>query len=1337
MRTKTLIAVIAGLCCSGTVFAAAPNMNVPFSSHRVVIDGKVTNAEWQDAAVVYANRDSKGPAVSLLGGQAINPRPSTIAYLKYDNDALLVGVRCSENQPGYPKAYHRKPTDLLCDDDAVQVVLGIADENIVVRDVLNMGGYAGAMNQPVSSADHYYQFTTNAVGATARTYNESTLTKPLFTSAVSRKAGEWTLEMRIPFASAGISNPAGRTIFANIFRFRPPSMLGWYLPGFGGYIPMPFGTMVLLPSNRAGERTMESAPVVQVAESPSQPEVTGDIQWYPLAKCVASDITGKGPIDGMQATLRVKGIGERTVALNSKSRSRLILDLPEGTVLPQQAELTVTTKDGAQFLHKTQALQPVEIPAWKGTKAGEAYLKDRIPHPWTQPKVSLRQVKLCDKKISFGSNGLFTSVSDKLGEMLAGPAEVVIKANGRNIVLKPGSCAVTLDGTSARVNARQPFTGGEVETRSQVDYDGFTVVKLRVNGLKPQSIEQLSLRIPLRKENARFVHRMLVQDIRSLSGFGWEGCAGPVWLGGNDKGMAFSYDTDPFLSSIRRSQIQVIEKRGQTWLQFNFVDKAGQLTESSHIFRFFLQPTPTKPISLRKEGSVLDFVWEQYSDYEGYPDPSKTANLKKGADAAHANNRLFAIYTNQLLAENTPGFSTYRNDLEALPAQVMYRRAYDPGKDVPCFLCCKRGPEGELQLEGLSHFIKEAGIDGVFSDGMSCAWECDNPSHKDGCGRPVTVGWDSDEITQVVGQRQFLKRLRGIFDENGKPLYMSAHTGGGLDINTMSFFDGYLEGEQLGRYRPGYRLPLATAAIGYGGRPWGFRSKFWDNFYSRTGGMGATGWALAYSLINDTESNAQTAEERKVFNGFEDDSRVSFYPYWRPQPQIKRLAGDVLYSYYLKSDAAMLVISNLTWDDQKASLDIDKVFPGRKVTAIDLVTGDPVKISGGKLNLSIPSYQYSAFRIEPVAKSAVEQYMITTLDPKKWDLGLKEDGVPGNGVTVYKDFDMGDGPKAIKMTSTIWQSSATATLKSQKIGRDGTIRLKVRNSGRIRVDIGDASIYYDGSNGWRAENTENEGALLQPTVAGDKPQILELSLHNGLLDAAYGDQPLARKLKLKLGDLNTLKISTWAGDTLEFEVLEISSKPTNIAAVSAKAPAPNFKVSKLDFDQWTLNSAANGVTVDKSYDMGNGIKGVKMTSIIYQDAAIALFTGFKIGREGTISIRVQRSGALRIEIGNTGIFSDGGAWNVISTDRWNSGQIIQTTVPPTETQVLTLSLHDGVLDAVYGGQALARNLKLSLDDLNSIKLSTWAGYWFAFDVIEISSKPTSLFAKTVSHPVLQ
>jgi hypothetical protein len=194
-------------------------------------------------------------------------------------------------------------------------------------------------------------------------------------------------------------------------------------------------------------------------------------------------------------------------------------------------------------------------------------------------------------------------------------------------------------------------------------------------------------------------------------------------------------------------------------------------------------------------------------------------------------------------------------------------------------------------------------------------------------------------------------------------------------------------------------------------------------------------------------------------------------------------------------------------------------------------------------------------------------------------------------------------------------------------------------------------------------------------------------------------------------------------------------KPAVAQPTSSPAP-PDFRITKFDPAQWAINSKASGVTVAYNFDLGDGRKGVRLSSTPYQAWATAELRDCTIGRNGTISIWIRRSGTFGIELGDTGIYCDW-AWHPMSTDRWNDGELFNMTSEPDKTQLLTISLKDGVLDAVYGNQPLARNLKLSrLTDRNTLKLTTWGGAWFAFDVADISSKPKRLFAPpTVKHPV--
>jgi hypothetical protein len=1120
--------------------APDPTVRVPRAVAQAKLDGKLTPGEWDDAAVVRS--------FWLPGNTRPLPMPTTF-YLKYDAEHLWVGVHCVEQETGYPQAHPRKPTDLLSDDDAVQVVLGVADEHAVSRDVLKMGGYANALDQPVAAADHYYQFTVNAVGATSRTYNEGVLERPLFAAAVHRQPGTWSVELRIPFASAGIRDPGGRTVLANLFRFRPPDMAAWHLPAFGGYAPMPFGAMQFLPLGRDADRTIEPAPAAPAPATTDGAARVLTLEWYPLARRVVAEA---GPGEGT-VLLRVPGVEERRARLADLPGGRLIVTVPDAVVLPATAEAVLTDAEGREVAQAQTVLTPVEAPDWLGTAAGEGYVREHIPQPWTAPQANGSTVRLLPGQMTFGPNGLFAAVARAGEELLAGPGEVIVEAGGRRLPLSPRHLAVTARGSRALADATLDCPGGQVQVRSEVDFDGFTVCKLRLQGVPPASVTRLSLQFPLRPENARFVHRLLVQEIRELTGCGWEGDAGPVWVGGHDRGLAFSFDTPVFLSQRRRSQVQVMEEGGRTWLRLNLVDGPGQVTTEGHVFRFFLQPTPTKPVSLRKDGLFHTALWfEEWSDYQGYPDLAKLPEVKRRAAAAHAEGRPQVVYFGQLLAENAPGFEQFRSELTIPPGLMWYRRAYNPGLDVPCWVCCPRGPYGDLLLDGMQRLATEGDLDGVYMDGTTVPWECHHPAHA-ACDGTATVGWNREDATPLVATRDFLKRIRGIFAERGRP-WMFAHTGGAIGIETLSLCDGYYDGEQLSRFRPGYRLPLHKFAVGYCGRPWGFRTDVIPASYGAFP-------LMTLAALHDVEVGGECAAlERRMYEEFQDEATTDYRPYWGIQPHLRRVAGEVVCSYYRKADAALLVVSNLTWDPQEVALDVSGLLPGLPLAARDLMAQWPVPVNGGTLSFPLAPHRFAAFRLSPLPPGAEapagaadpapgprRPVEVDHFRPGDWDLHPE-----AYGATVEASYDLGEGRGGPRLLSKLYHDYATAELAGLDLARGGTVHLRLRASGLLRVFVGDEGLLFDRQRWSIVGDPWREGRVYQPQVAPGETRELVLSVRDGKLDAVYGGQALAAGIPVPRE--GPLKLQTWSDDWLAFDVVRLSSQPTELFADPVRHP---------------------------------------------------------------------------------------------------------------------------------------------------------------------------------------
>ena len=295
--------------------AAVPHVSIPFTDTPPSLNDGVEQKPWQNAAIVRR---------IFPKGSSNVPSQKTEFRLCYDHDYLYVMARCFETQVGYPEAFSMPGEEMMANnDDAVQVVLGVANPKLKTREIINMGGYQGAMGTEVAKADDYYQFTVNVWNARQRTYNEFPLEEAAFDSvATNIPHKEWQVFMRIPFSSCGLKPKAGLRIYGNLFRFRPPEMLGWHLPGFGGYVPMPFGEFEFLPEGQKGSVEEFPQKPVPVAQEEVKPKCTAIIHYGPLSGVIAAEIHKEGINGKLTATMDVTDFSTQVVPLEFRANGK-------------------------------------------------------------------------------------------------------------------------------------------------------------------------------------------------------------------------------------------------------------------------------------------------------------------------------------------------------------------------------------------------------------------------------------------------------------------------------------------------------------------------------------------------------------------------------------------------------------------------------------------------------------------------------------------------------------------------------------------------------------------------------------------------------------------------------------------------------------------------------------------------------------------------------------------------------------------------------------------------------------------------------------------------------
>jgi len=357
---------------------------------------------------------------------------------------------------------------------------------------------------------------------------------------------------------------------------------------------------------------------------------------------------------------------------------------------------------------------------------------------------------------------------------------------------------------------------------------------------------------------------------------------------------------------------------------------------------------------LAKEGKRIVIFHENWSRYQGYPDLAQVPKLKPLADACHARGMLFLVYFNQHMSDAAPEWQGMSSDLLVQPEWTNYHRE-DVKQD--CWGACVNGPYGDLLLDGIARLADEAGIDGVYMDGTTVPWHCANPTHP-GCGEYLGDGTYRQHVP-LRATRQFMKRLRSIFAQRGQVLFLDAHTGGAINVATQSFCDGYYDGEQLSRYKPGFRLAPDAFLTGYMGRQFGFRGDFLPNRHTMDE-------ALAVSLVHDTAVRGQPGEVDLAWAAYE-DAGTRFIPYWEKSPLYSVAPTEVLGSLYLKADRALLVLGSQTEETSRCEIGVGELLKRlpRGVRARDAITREAVAMVGGRIRVKLAGRSWRMVELAP------------------------------------------------------------------------------------------------------------------------------------------------------------------------------------------------------------------------------------------------------------------------------------------------------------------------------------------------------------------------------------
>ncbi len=368
--------------------------------------------------------------------------------------------------------------------------------------------------------------------------------------------------------------------------------------------------------------------------------------------------------------------------------------------------------------------------------------------------------------------------------------------------------------------------------------------------------------------------------------------------------------------------------------------------------------TEVKLLDYLKSKGVNTLVYhESWTEIQAYGSTKLHSDqLHALVKACHEHGIKLLLYFGYELSDAAPEWDLYRDEVLVKPRRGGYQR-----KDFPqtAYICCYRSPWKEYVLHSIARMMDEYDIDGVYLDGTTEPFGCENESH--GCGY---VGADGERhrTYPIFAVRDLMRRMRQIIKSRKPDGLISAHMSASVTMPTLAFVDDYWDGEQLDVKQRGFRLAFDAFRAEFMGRNYGVPAEFLSYEARPFTFEEALGIALVHDvLVRPTTRGNKLETMSKVWRIWDEFgvNSARWIPYWQEGGPVTSEAPEVLISTYVKPRAALSVVTNSGESNERISVKIDAEKLGlesEQLVVTDALTGEALGVNRGVVR----------FRLDPL-----------------------------------------------------------------------------------------------------------------------------------------------------------------------------------------------------------------------------------------------------------------------------------------------------------------------------------------------------------------------------------
>ena len=468
-----------------------------------------------------------------------------------------------------------------------------------------------------------------------------------------------------------------------------------------------------------------------------------------------------------------------------------------------------------------------------------------------------------------------------------------------------------------------------------------------------------------------------------------------AWLGDEERGLAWCCESDEGWRLKDADKALQIRTSGSTVVfSANLLDHKETISSPIRL-TFGLQATPVKPVSFQwrksariyhdvnyesvkpdKDGKILldtlkdagvktVVFHDQWTDYFGRLVTPYDKELRQLIGECHKRGMKLLVYMGYGLARNAPEMQGHHDEWSVIPLKPWtasfkpFNRSFDA--------TCARSGWTDWFVKGIDKLFTDYELDGLYFDGTTEAWYCQNESH--GCGWRDEKG-NLHPKSPMLAARDLMRRTAEAVHKHRPDAILDVHTSASLTIPTLSFCDSYWDGEQFESYTPADKLdiPLDSFRAEFMGYAHGLDAEFLA-YLNRPFTMNE---AITLAWLHGVEVRPGNLDQLsavspiwKALDRF-DATSARWAPYWKDCGTTSS-DPDVKASIYVKKGAVLLFVSHLKREKTAASLTLDRKklgLPLSELTAVDALTMQPVRLTANRLELDFDGMMYKIVQVK-------------------------------------------------------------------------------------------------------------------------------------------------------------------------------------------------------------------------------------------------------------------------------------------------------------------------------------------------------------------------------------